>query len=68
MAMSRGQMKQQVSNPPSKAPKGLVYYKKGGKVSAKSKGKSKKGEAVAKGCGAVMADRRKSTKGVVRQF
>ena len=31
-------------------------------------GKSKKGEAVAKGCGAVMADRRKSTKGVVRQF
>ena len=32
------------------------------------KGKSKKGEAVAKGCGAVMADRRKSTKGVVRQF
>ena len=31
-------------------------------------GKNKKGEAVAKGCGAVMADRRKSTKGVVRQF
>mgnify|MGYP003645375752 FL=1 len=31
-------------------------------------GQTKKGEAVAKGCGAIMADRRKSTKGVVRQF
>ena len=32
------------------------------------KGQTKKDEAVAKGCGAIMADRRKSTKGVVRQF
>ena len=32
------------------------------------KGKAKKGEAVAKGCGAIMADRRKTTKGAVRQF
>jgi len=38
MAMSRGQMKQQVSKPPSKEPKNLVYYKNGGKASAKSKG------------------------------
>ena len=32
------------------------------------RGKSKKGTAVAKGCGAVMRDRRKRTKGAVRQF
>ena len=38
MAISRGQMTQQVSKPPGKTPKGLVYYKKGGGVSAKSKG------------------------------
>ena len=38
MAMSRGQMKQQVSKPPSKEPKNLVYYKNGGKASAESKG------------------------------
>mgnify|MGYP003117057317 CR=1 FL=1 len=38
MAISRSQMKQQVSKPPSKMPKGLTYYKNGGKVSAKSKG------------------------------
>ena len=40
MAMSRAQMRQQVSKPPSKSktPKGLTYYRKGGKASAKSKG------------------------------
>ena len=41
MAMSRAQMRQQISKPPQKSkgtPKGLTYYKKGGKVSAKSKG------------------------------
>ena len=32
------------------------------------RGKSKKGTAVAKGCGAIMPDRRKRTKGAVRQF
>ena len=39
MAMSRAQMRQQVSKPPSKnkMPKGLTYYRKGGKASAKSK-------------------------------
>lgn len=39
--MSRAQMRQQISKPPQKSkrtPKGLTYYKKGGKVSAKSKG------------------------------
>ena len=41
MAMSRAQMRQQISKPPQKSkgtPKGLTYYKKGGKVSVKSKG------------------------------
>jgi len=38
MAISRGQMKQQVSKPPNKNPKGVMYFKKGGKASAKSKG------------------------------
>ena len=41
MAMSRAQMRQQVLKPPQKnrgTPKGLTYYKKGGKVSSKSKG------------------------------
>ena len=41
MAMSRAQMRQQVSKPPMKnrgTPKGLTYFKKGGNVSAKSKG------------------------------
>ena len=32
------------------------------------KGKTKKGTAVAKGCGAVMENRRKRTQGAVRQF
>ena len=32
------------------------------------KGKNKKGEAVAKGCGAIMDNRRNTTKGAVRQF
>ena len=38
--MSRAQMRQQVSTPASKnkMPKGLTYYRKGGKASAKSKG------------------------------
>ena len=38
--MSRAQMSEQVSKPPSKnkTPKGLTYYRKGGKASAKSKG------------------------------
>tara|TARA_R100001129_G_scaffold34922_1_gene23799 strand:+ start:409 stop:660 length:252 start_codon:yes stop_codon:yes gene_type:complete len=36
MAMTRSQMKEQISKPPGKIPKGLTYYKKGG--SAKSKG------------------------------
>jgi hypothetical protein len=31
-------MKQQVSKPPSKKPTGVVYLKKGGRASAKSKG------------------------------
>ena len=38
MAISRGQMKQQVSKPPSKKPTGVVYLKKGGRASPKSKG------------------------------
>ena len=40
MAMSRAQMSEQVSKPPSKnkTPKGLTYYRKGGKASAQSKG------------------------------
>ena len=38
MAMSRSQMKQQVSKSPSKEPRGLTYYKNGGRASAKSKG------------------------------
>ena len=41
MAMSRAQMRQQVSKPPQKSedmPRGLTYYKKGGRVSKKSKG------------------------------
>ena len=38
MAISRGQMKQQVSKPPSKKPTGVVYLRKGGKASPKSKG------------------------------
>lgn len=38
MAISRGQMKQQVSKPPSKKPTGVVYLRKGGEASAKSKG------------------------------
>ena len=33
-----------------------------------SKRKKKQGEAIAKGCGAIMKDRRKVTKGAVRQF
>ena len=33
-----------------------------------SKRKQKQGEAIAKGCGAIMKDRRKVTKGAVRQF
>ena len=53
MAMSRAQMRQQISKPPQKSkrtPKGLTYYKKGGKVSAKSKGSkiSPEGKAWAK--------------------
>ena len=48
-------------------------YRPGGEVKVNGakrpyQGKSKKGEAVAKGCGAIMADRRKTTKGAVRQF
>tara|TARA_A100000164_G_C21566655_1_gene612060 strand:+ start:190 stop:465 length:276 start_codon:yes stop_codon:yes gene_type:complete len=41
MAMSRSQMSKQISKPPMKKgdmPKGLTYYKKGGKASRKSKG------------------------------
>ena len=40
MAILRNQMQQQILNPPrkNKTPRGLVYYKKGGKVSSKSKG------------------------------
>jgi hypothetical protein len=38
MAISRGQMKQQVSKPPNKKPTGVVYLRKGGKASPKSKG------------------------------
>ena len=38
MAISRGQMKQQVSKPLNKKPTGVVYLRKGGKASAKSKG------------------------------
>jgi len=41
MAMSRAQMRQQISKPPQKSrstPKGLTYYKNGGKVSSTSKG------------------------------
>jgi|TARA_R100001163_G_C4974902_1_gene133374 mannose/cellobiose epimerase-like protein (N-acyl-D-glucosamine 2-epimerase family) len=45
MAMSRSQMSQQISKPPMKKkkpkdvmPKGLTYYRKGGKASRKSKG------------------------------
>jgi len=40
MAMSRAQMSEQVSKPPlkNKTPKGLTYYRKGGKASSKSKG------------------------------
>ena len=41
MAMSRAQMRQQVSKPPrktKKTPKGLTYFKNGGGASKKSKG------------------------------
>jgi len=38
MAISRGQMRQQVSKPPSKKPTGVVYLRKGGTASPKSKG------------------------------
>ena len=38
MAMSRSQMEQQVSKSPSKEPRGLTYYKNGGRASPKSKG------------------------------
>ena len=45
MAMSRSQMSKQISKPPMKRktskndmPRGLTYYKKGGKASRKSKG------------------------------
>jgi mannose/cellobiose epimerase-like protein (N-acyl-D-glucosamine 2-epimerase family) len=38
MAMSRSQMEQQVSKSPSKEPRGLTYYKRGGRASPKSKG------------------------------
>ena len=38
MAMSRSQMEQQVSKSPNKEPRGLTYYKNGGRASAKSKG------------------------------
>lgn len=47
--------------------------KNGGEIKATKpkrpfKGKTKKGTAVAKGCGAVMENRRKRTQGAVRQF
>ena len=44
MTITRSQMSKQINNPPNKRkvkmdmPKGLTYYKKGGKVSKKSKG------------------------------
>jgi len=38
MAIGRSQMSQQISKPPNDMPKGLTYYKKGGKASSKSKG------------------------------
>ena len=41
MAMSRAQMRQQISKPPMKnksTPRGLTYFKNGGKSSSKSKG------------------------------
>ena len=38
------------------------------KAKRPSKRKQKQGEAIAKGCGAIMKDRRKVTKGAVRQF
>mgnify|MGYP003154301433 CR=1 FL=1 len=38
MAISRGQIKQQVSKTPSKKPTGVVYLRNGGKASPKSKG------------------------------
>lgn len=48
-------------------------YRPGGEVKVNGakrpyQGKTKEGEAVAKGCGVIMADRRKTTKGAVRQF
>ena len=51
----------------------VKFAKKGGEIKTTKpkrpfRGKSKKGTAVAKGCGAVMPDRRKRTKGAVRQF
>ena len=41
MAISRSQMKNQISKPPQKKddmPRGLTYYRKGGAASRKSKG------------------------------
>ena len=43
MAMSRGQMQKQISQPPRSkkktlTPKGLTYFKRGGEASSKSKG------------------------------
>jgi hypothetical protein len=50
----------------------VKFAEKGGEIKqTKSKrpfkGKAKKGTAVARGCGAIMANRRKRTKGAVRQ-
>jgi len=50
----------------------VKFAKKGGEIKQTKakrpfKGKAKKGTAVARGCGAIMKNRRKRTKGAVRQ-
>ena len=50
----------------------VKFAKKGGEIKQTKakrpfKGKAKKGSAVARGCGAIMANRRKRTKGAVTQ-
>ena len=50
----------------------VKFAKKGGEIKQTKakrpfKGKAKKGTAVARGCGAIMANRRKRTKGAVTQ-
>ena len=72
--LKKRNVKEEKAKLSSKTPKPqeVKFAKKGGEIKQTKakrpfKGKAKKGTAVARGCGAIMANRRKRTKGAVTQ-